>query len=449
MQRRLFLKVAAIGLLSMLLLIPLWMIEAQIAARGARQADVVRDIAESAAAEQTLIGPVLVVRYRERVKVRDKEVSGREAERHEVLTRSLVLPPQVLGIDGDARVETRSRGLYRASLYHLALDLRGRVSVPARLGLGDEREILSAQAILVLGVSDLRGVANDPEVTVNGRSLRFTTGNAGAFAGPGLQLALGDIDPAGGAAFEFALPLSLTGSARLAIAPVGESTTVALRSAWPHPSFQGRFLPVERKVGADGFEARWQVSHLARDFGRALAASDAQPRPETLAVSFIEPVNVYLQAERAVKYGVLFVVLTFAAFFIVEVLRRRPIHPLQYLLVGLALAVFFLLLVALSEHLSFALAYAISATACVLLIGGYLAAALGARRHGLAFGAGLAVLYGVLYGVLLSEDNALLMGSLLLFGALGVTMLTTRRIDWYRLGGTGGEDADEGYEVMR
>ena len=140
MQRRLFLKVAAIGLLSMLLLIPLWMIEAQIAARGARQADVVRDIAESAAAEQTLIGPVLVVRYRERVKVRDKEVSGREAERHEVLTRSLVLPPQVLGIDGDARVETRSRGLYRASLYHLALDLRGRVSVPARLGLGDERE---------------------------------------------------------------------------------------------------------------------------------------------------------------------------------------------------------------------------------------------------------------------------------------------------------------------
>jgi inner membrane protein len=289
-------------------------------------------------------------------------------------------------------------------------------------------------------VSDPRGVDDDPQVTVNGRAHRFATGSAEAFASPGLHVALGEIDVLAGAALDFSVPLALTGSSRLAIAPAGESSKVTLRSAWPHPSFQGRFLPIERTVGAEGFEARWQVSHLARDFGRVLA-SDADPsRRETLDVSFVEPVNVYLQGERAVKYGVLFVVLTFAAFFLFEVLRRLPIHPLQYLLVGLALALFFLLLIALSEHAPFAIAYAVSSAASVALIGTYLAGALGSRARGLSFGAGITALYGVLYGVLLSEDNALLMGSLLLFAALGATMLATRRVDWYQLGGASSEE---------
>jgi inner membrane protein len=152
-----------------------------------------------------------------------------------------------------------------------------------------------------------------------------------------------------------------------------------------------------------------------------------------LDILFVDPVNVYLQSERAVKYGILFIALTFAGFFLSEILRRAPIHPLQYLLVGLALALFFLLLIALSEHLPFVAAYAIAASACIGLIGSYLAGALGDRRQGLAFAAALTGLYGVLYGVLLSEDNSLLMGSVLLFLALGAIMLATRRIDWYRI----------------
>ena len=153
-----------------------------------------------------------------------------------------------------------------------------------------------------------------------------------------------------------------------------------------------------------------------------------------MSIDFIDPVNVYLQAERAVKYGVLFIALTFAGFFLTEILRRTPIHPMQYLLVGLALAIFFLLLISFSEHLSFALAYALAASACIGLISYYLAGALGGWRQGAAFGGGLVGLYGVLYGVLLSEDNALLMGSVLLFAALGTVMLTTRRLNWYSLG---------------
>ena len=209
----------------------------------------------------------------------------------------------------------------------------------------------------------------------------------------------------------------------------GEANRIHLKSDWPHPNFGGRFLPQSRSVDRRGFEAQWAISHLARDFDATLT-----PSREALSIGFVDPVNIYLQAERAVKYGVLFIALTFAGFFLTETLRRTPIHPMQYLLVGLALAIFFLLLIAFSEHLPFAAAYGIAAAACIGLIAWYLAGAFGGWRRGQAFGSGLTGLYGVLYGVLLSEDNALLMGSLLLFLALGTVMLATRRLDWYVLG---------------
>lgn len=453
MQKKLFIKLAAIALLSLLLLIPLSMIESQIAARSARQAEVTRNIAESAAGTQTLIGPLVAIRYRERIERRETLENSREVVRQEIVERTRVLPPLSLAISGDAGVEMRNRGLYRAPLYHLALQLHGSVQVPPNLGLDASHNVVEAQAFLILGLSDPRGVDNDPEIHIGdsagrigdstGRSSvstgRFATGTAGLLAGTGLHVPMGAIDVGAGRRFDFSFPLNLTGMERLAIAPAGDATTVALKSDWPHPSFQGRFLPKTRSVSQDGFEARWEVSHLARNFERILKTAEGSGPGETLEISFMDPVNVYLKAERAVKYGILFVVLTFAAFFLTETLRQLPIHPLQYLLVGLALAIFFLLLIALSEHLSFALSYGISALGCVLLIGHYLAGALGSRVRGGAFGAGVAALYGVLYGVLLSEDNALLMGALLLFAALGTTMLATRRIDWYRLGSPGDE----------
>ncbi|HEX8987459.1 MAG TPA: cell envelope integrity protein CreD [Rhodocyclaceae bacterium] len=429
MQKKLGFKLLVIAFLSLLLLVPLQMIESQIASRSARQNEVVRNIAESAAGSQVVIGPVLAVRYRERVEAPRRDAG--EA-RFSVVERTLVLPPQQLDIGGAARVETRSRGLYQARLYHLAMQLTGKAAIPPHLGLDRDHDIVSAQATLVMGVSDPRGVGNDPEVRVNGAVHRLVTGTDGALGGQGMHVPLGEIDVAAGRSFDFSLPLDLTGSERLAIAPAGNATTVSLKSDWPHPSFQGRFLPIERSVTPQGFEARWKVSQLARDFDAVREAS--RGNPETLSVSFMDPVNVYLKSERAVKYGILFVVLTFGAFFVTEVLRRLRIHPLQYLLVGLALAIFFLLLIALSEHVAFVLAYGISAAACVALVGTYLAGVFGSRLQGAAFGAAIAALYGVLYGVLLSEDNALLMGALLLFAALGATMLATRRIDWYGAG---------------
>ncbi len=426
MENKILSKLGVIATLSVVLLVPLFLIGAQISGRSARQAEVLQEIANSSAGTQTVIGPVCVVRYHEQV----------QDTAQEIVEGILVLPPQALDISGEARVETRSRGLFHARLFHSALRVSGNVQVPAGIGLDPRRKILDAEAFLVMGVSDPRGISNDPVVLVNDAQHHFTTGTLGLNDRSGVMVALGALDLAHAGQYSFSFPLNLMGTEHLSFAPVGLQTTVALKSDWPNPSFQGRFLPVSRTVNDSGFEAHWQVSALARNFDQVLKASPVVGATEVLGVGFLEPVNVYSMSQRAVTYGILFVVLTFAAFFLTEILRRLRIHPLQYLLVGLALAIFFLLLIALSEHVPFLFAYAASAAACVGLIGVYLSGALGEKRLGMQFSAGIALLYAILYGVLLSEDNALLMGTALLFAALSVTMLTTRKIDWYQIGKT-------------
>ena len=209
--------------------------------------------------------------------------------------------------------------------------------------------------------------------------------------------------------------------------PLGEATTTELRGNWPHPSFGGAFLPRTREISKDGFVARWSTTGLASN------AAQIDGKAKVFEVRLIDPVDVYRQALRAVKYGVLFVVLTFAAFFMFENLKSLPIHPVQYALVGLAQAVFFLLLTSLSEHINFVMAYLVAAIASITLIGIYLAAILRGWRRGFGFGFALATLYASLFGILRSEESALLLGSLLLFFALAGVMLGTRRIEWYGL----------------
>jgi inner membrane protein len=222
--------------------------------------------------------------------------------------------------------------------------------------------------------------------------------------------------------------------------PVGAATSVSLSSKWPHPGFGGRILPeAGTRVSSDGFSAQWRTSHFATNLAqlheRCLQSRQCDAfNQHALALSFVQPVDLYQTVERSVKYGFLFIGLTFAAFFLLEVLQRRAIHPVQYALVGFALALFFLLLIALAEHLGFALAYAIAASACVALNGYYIAHALQSARRGAAFGVALAALYGLLYVILRAEDHALLMGSALVFACLALAMIATRRVDWYAIG---------------
>ncbi len=437
MRRILLWKGLAVFGLALLLLIPLAMIQGQVEARNQRQKEVKANVAESAAGCQQVVGPLLVFTYTERVEEADtNEKTGQITRRIREIHGHQIVPPQELQIQGEARVEERHRGLYKAQLYHLTARLTGRFSLTPSFGMDlSGRAITPGPSFLVVGIPDLRGIRNRPQVKWEGRALDFRPGVSRSRVPMGIQADLGTLTFQDKKDFAFEIPLELTGSQSLSFAPVGENTRVSLRANWPSPSFGGRFLPLDHQVGDKGFEAQWQVSSLARSLDSILKVEGHGPTEEAFDIAFIEPVNIYLQTERAVKYGFLFVGLVFAGFFFFELLRKLRIHPMQYLLVGFALAMFFLLLLSLTEHIPFLWAYLAASAACIALLGAYLIHVLKSVAHGLGFAGGLTLLFGVLYGLLMSEDNALLMGSVLLFTALAAVMLATRKLDWYGLSG--------------
>jgi inner membrane protein len=337
------------------------------------------------------------------------------------------------------RVEERYRGIYKVQVYRAIHRLTGVFHVPVRLGLAEGRDLVDADpASLVFGVSDSRGLRRPPSVRLNGvetavepgTHLRWLEQGFAAQAGPLLETRV--------VSLPFEIEIELVGTDRLSFVPVGASTHAEMESEWPHPSFTGGFLPDERHVDARGFRATWQLSRYATGVDGLIERLRQGAKPELgtcdFGVRFITPVDIYQQSERAVKYGMLFVMLTFVAFFLFEVLRRMAVHPIQYGLAGAALALFFLLLVSLSEHLPFAVAYLTASGACVGLLAFYVGHVLHSAARGLGFGGLLAGLYAVLYVLLLSEDYALLLGSLLLFVVVGAVMIMTRRVDWYRAG---------------
>jgi inner membrane protein len=232
--------------------------------------------------------------------------------------------------------------------------------------------------------------------------------------------------------------MTLAGTERFAVLPLARETDLHAQSTWPDPGFDGAFLPATRSVAATGFEAEWQVLDLNRALAQRWRGNEDVSnalRGSAFGVTLTQPAGSYQQNVRAGKYGVLFIALTFVAFFLFEVLRGLRVHPVQYLLVGLALATFYVVLLAVSEQIGFGLAYVLAAAAVVAMVGGYAGVVLAQRRAGLVLGALLALIYALLYGLVASEDYALLMGSLALLAAIAALMYLTRRVNWYAVGG--------------
>ncbi len=440
MGRRWAIRVGLLGLLLLGLLLPLSMLDGLVGERGARARQVAAEIADSSGRPQVLVGPVLVVDAtrtlrRERIvteqgSMRTLVDTVRESER-------LLLPPAALRIGGDITSERRSRGVFSALLYRAELDIEADFAPPPPPSLAGELVGYQVDAIRIgVGLGDARGIA-EVLADADGVALSAEPGSALGAAGEGFHLAL---PAAAGVPAAVKLRLVLGGSDALRIVPLGDSTRVDLRGDWPHPAFGGEHLPQQREVGEVGYTAAWQVSRLASRSQQALARCANEPgacaalQDSALALRLVDPVDRYLMTERALKYALLFLLLVFGAVFFTEALARVAVHPMQYGLTGLALAVFYLLLLALAEHIGFGPAYALAGSACSALVATYLASALGSRARGVAFAALLAVLYGALYALLRSEDYALLLGALLLFGLLAGVMLATRRLDWSRLG---------------
>jgi inner membrane protein len=442
MRMNVLLKALIVGIVAVAFIVPLAMIWGVVKDRSRYRETVTAEVAKSTAESQTLVGPLVVVRYRERVPATMK------GEVEQVREGVEVLLPDSLSIRSKVRVETRQRGIHRVPVFRTATRLAAGFTLPPRLGISDKRQLLGEpRAEVVFGVSDPRGIRAVPEVRLDGATLVARPGAGLDWLKNGFSVALPS-DAAGRRVVD--VNLELMGTDRLMFLPIGAVTDVELSSDWPHPGFVGAFLPDDRSISARGFQARWKLSRFATGIDDAMARiRDSMSRgvPITadggggapafldtdLGVRFVQPVDVYSQSERAVKYGFLFVFLTFVAFFLFEVLRRMAIHPIQYALCGAALALFFLLLVSLSEHLPFAAAYLVSSGACVGLVAFYVGHVLRSTGRGLVFGGLLGALYGFLYVILQSEDYALLLGALLLFAALGIVMVMTRRVDWYRL----------------
>lgn len=438
MNKTLSFKLGMIALLMLLLCIPLLMIGGLIDERQGLRDEVLRDIGQSSSFEQQIAGPLLVVPYR-KVERRLIDQDGRRVQETSTVSGQLYILPETFDAKLDVDTELRARGIYQARLFHAKGQLGGRFVVPENWGITENTDDYRFDTpFLVVGISDIRGIENTPQLSFGERTLPFEAGTGLNWLQGGIHAPLPGLNQQGGE-FTYAFDLALQGTGQLHVVPVGRSTGVDVEANWPHPSFVGSYLPSRREVSDSGFNAHWQTSFFATNLEDALRACAGEQRCETFnersfGVSFIDPIDQYLKSARAIKYAVLFIALTFAGFFLFEVLKNLRVHPVQYVLVGVALAFFYLLLLSLSEHIGFGAAYGISVGACVTLIGFYLSYVLHSRARGIGFAAGLAVLYAMLYGLLSAEDYALLMGSLLCFGLLGVFMVLTRRLDWSRVG---------------
>jgi inner membrane protein len=423
------LKLAAIAVLTMLMVVPLLALSVLRGERSQRAAEVINEVAGAWAGQQAVIGPILLLPYVTQV---------RENQEQRTVRRTLAVLPETTSQRGDLTAEQRRRSIFEVPVW------RGQVAVEARFAPVDVTKFDAAaiapvweEAMLVFHVMDPRGLQREVSVRVGDRTASLEPG-AGpvAFHQPTLSVALAGID--GSRSFDVAANFDLKGSRAFGIAPLGRASTIQLRSNWAHPSFFGAFLPGEREISEQGFTANWSVPHYARPSPQMFLADAAMFQRQLTSLSgvrFFQPVDVYHLVERALKYGILVIGAAFVVVFLLEILSKRSFHPIQYLMVGAALTVFYLLLLSFAEHIGFARAYALAAAAVVALVSAYVGLVFGRIREGAMVATELLAAYGLLYVVLRSEDYALLTGSVVVFLALAAVMLATVRTDWSSFGG--------------
>ena len=455
-------------LLLLLLLIPSNLVQDLITERAASRDEATAAISAQWGGPQLLLGPVLVLPYT----ARETDEKGRATE----LTRYVCVLPDTLASTGTLAPERRHRGIYEAVVYRAQLHVQGVFQAPPLADLGvPSADIRWPEAFIALGISDLKGIRSGLSLRWDGQPRAFEPGlasgevlpygsapsvsnqadapmaaprnyaryngdgdetdhNAAADAANGLN-ALVPLPDAEALVrrHSFSFDLDLNGSAGLLQAPLGRQTTLHLSAPWADPSFIGAFLPVQRTLGGSSFAADWKVFHLNRNYPQHWRSGEARPSVDgsTFGVRLLVPVSEYQKTMRAAKYALLPLTLTFLIFFFVEILNRRRIHPFQYILVGLALVIFYVLLLALSEHLPFDAAYALSALVIVGLVTAYAAASFRQRRLALVTAGVLALVYGFVFVVLQLQDYALLVGSLGLVTVLAAVMFLSRNINWY------------------
>lgn len=424
MKQKIETKLVIIIGLIVLLLIPIFMIQNLIDERADLQDQVQADIAKSSSAEQQIIGPFIHAEY--------IETSTRDGKTIDHVV-SVLLLPESLNIDSTLSTFEKYRGIYKALLYRSKNRFDGVFNTTSLKPLAGKK---IKRLNLVMAIADIRGIGQGSQISVNDHTYKLLPGTQIAQLPEGVRIELDYASIMEAPILPYQIDLNLQGMRKLALAPVGKETSLTMQADWPHPSFVGDYLPIESNISQQSFSASWQTNYFATNlqelFNHCLFQNEcAQFKQRSMGVNLVDGVNHYLKSYRASNYALLVILLVFASFFLLEVLRGEPIHPVQYGFVGLALAVFYLLLISLSEHLGFNLAYLLSALSSAFLLSIYVAGMLKNSKHGGFFFLGVVFLYGLLFGLLSAEDYALLMGSVLVFAVLSLIMMLTRTVNWY------------------
>lgn len=427
-----FIKMGMILILIFILLIPASMVQDLIRERTLRQQEAIEEVSSKHAGDQTVTGPVLTIPYRvySKIEIRDHEDEGKERR---YTTEYLHILPEELSVKGEITPERRKRGLFEVVVYGSDLKIDGHFN---KLNIENQgiapNDFELENAFVTIGITDLKGVTDQVEIEMADSNAMFNPGLLSTdvvSSGLHVRYPLDSLQEN----MSFRFDLSLNGSEFLQFTPIGKVTTVDLKSPWKEPSFDGNFLPENRTVNDSGFTAQWKVLHLNRNYPQSWTGEDHHVGYSNFGVNLRLPVDVYQKSTRVAKYALLFVTLTYLVFFFVEILNRILIHPIQYILVGLALVLFYVLMLAFSEQMYFDLAYVLSASMTIGLIFVYCRSIL--KSWGLAAMTAsiLIILYGFIFIIIQMQDYALLFGSLGVFLILAVTMFFSRKVDWFDL----------------
>ena len=428
LRSSIMLKLITITALMLLLLVPAYMIQSVIKEREKLSEEATEEVSSKWANAQQINGPVLSI------PVIYEENTGVQKVQTQKYWHIL---PEELNIDGKINPETLRRGIYEVVVYKSDLTFAGSFLLNDDLMPENVKEIHFDRAFLTIGISDLRGIKKQIAVNWNGGSLQVHAGTkSNDLIRSGITLAITDLKENWGKQVNFDFTVDLRGSRNISFIPIGNSTNIRVQSPWQTPSFNGTFLPDNRSITQEGFTADWSVLQLNRNYPQSWVGivHKHNMQASSLGIDLILSLDDYQKSYRSAKYAVLTIALTFLIFFLVEILNKRKIHPFQYALVGLALCLFYILMVSISEHSNFNLAYGISALTIIAMICLYSISVFKKIRLTLLLMAALIGIYGFLFTTLQLTDFALLMGSLGLVCILSLTMYFTRNIDWYRLG---------------
>ncbi|PTQ99617.1 inner membrane protein [Mucilaginibacter yixingensis] len=429
LRNSVLLKLAFIGILILVLLIPTVWIQNLITERAGRQNEVIREVAASWSDSQQVKGPTLLIPYRYYSQVKDtsKKANGQ---------LSIHLLPDVLHIKANVQSSVLHRGIFNVIVYNSKLNIAGSFSPPDLRKLNiDPNLVMYDKARLVLGMTDLKGLKNAAVITVGDTAQNAEpVFDSDAGISDGIQVPV-KAQTINSGHIPFSVVLDIKGSQKLSFMQLSQNTDVEVTGDWPHPSFEGRYLPDERTVDAKGFSAVWKMAFnriLPRQWATdaTLINDDKTIEQTSFGVKLLQPVDQYQQTMRTSKYGVLIIILTFVSLFLTELIRQQRVHVFNYVLIGAAMVVYYTLLLSFSEQIGYNLAYLVASIATIGLISFFLASILKNKGAATLFAFILTVIYGFIYIIVRLEDYALMVGSIALFIIVAMLMYFSHKINW-------------------